>query len=98
MEMNNDKTNIPVDIGRPRMLPIVCFEGEVYFADHQLRELRKVDDLFKRLAFSDPKASAFLKPYRFIRCPTCDQTKAVLREFPEKGFRCIRCGQDVVLG
>jgi hypothetical protein len=36
----------------PRMLPVVRIDGELYFVDHRLRELRNVQNPFERLPIS----------------------------------------------
>lgn len=51
---NNNRMNQSPSKGAtgPRMLPVVRIDGELYFVDHRLRELRNVQNPFERLPIS----------------------------------------------
>ncbi len=90
----NQKT---ADSWGPWRLPVLEIDGDLYFVDLRLRELRAVNNPDKRINLRTPAGQAVVAAWKAIECRTCGQLGVVRRDDPVEVVDCPRCGNIVVV-
>ncbi|HBG27633.1 MAG: hypothetical protein A2Y10_15655 [Planctomycetes bacterium GWF2_41_51] len=74
----------------PRVLPIVIYEGEQYFADLRLNEFRPVR-CFESIAFDSEEGQIMCRQTGVVICQSCRMSAIISSYNLQKPLRCMRC-------
>jgi len=75
----------------PRALPIVGYEGTIYFVDLRLREFRDIKDFGNSVRFGSEKGQQICKQTGVVSCSSCGMSAIVSKEFENETLRCMQC-------
>ena len=74
----------------PRVLPIVLYEGQQYFADLRLNEFRPVRG-FESIAFNSEDGQIMCRHTGVVICQSCRMSAIISSYNLQEPLRCMRC-------
>lgn len=75
----------------PRALPIVRYEGVLYFTDLRIGEFRDMKDIGNIVRFNSKEGQQMCIQLGIVSCPCCRMSVIISKAFENKTLRCMQC-------